>query len=77
MKKILILISVIVLQSCYKTPQSTDARGNGFQVEFLFEHDGIKLYRFWDGGEYHYFSNKGETISQKYHGKIKVDENIY
>ncbi len=36
---------------------------NTYNVEYLFEHEGCKVYRFRDQGQYVYFTNfKGETI---------------
>jgi hypothetical protein len=35
-----------------------------YKVDFLFEHDGCKVYRFLDRGNYVYFTNcNGEVIS--------------
>lgn len=66
MKKILFTIfTVITLSSCVKDAQHTEPKSNGFEVEFLFEHNGVKMYRFYDGGHYHYFTSKGQTISTK------------
>lgn len=78
MKKILLVltIAVVTLTSCYKRAQVTSTEGNGFEVEFLFEKDNIKVYRFFDGGRYHYFTNKGETISTHTEGKYNYEENI-
>ena len=77
MKKILgLLLAGVLLTGCYKDPQSSTTVGNGFQVEFLFEKDGIKVYRFFDGGHYHYFTTTGETINTQHSGKTKYDENI-
>jgi len=77
MKKILIVfIAIIALQSCNKEPQSIHHVGNGFQVEFLFEHDGIKMYRFRDNGNNHYFTSQGETITRQNKGKYHYDEHI-
>ena len=71
MKKIILaLVITIGLSSCYKEAQSTEQTGNGFKVEFLFEKDGIKVYRFFDGGDYHYFTSKGETMTTQQRGKI-------
>jgi hypothetical protein len=67
---------MLLVTSCYKAPQSTETIGNGFQVEFLFEKDGIKVYRFSDGGHSHYFTSTGETISLQSNGKSTRDENI-
>ena len=77
MKKILgILLVGVLLTGCYKDPQSSTTEGNGFNVEFLFEKDGIKMYRFLDGGKHHYFTTTGETINTQHSGKTKYDENI-
>jgi hypothetical protein len=78
MKKFLsITLMAILLTSCYKDPQSVTSEGNGFEVEFLFEKDSIKVYRFSDGGRHHYFTSRGETISNKKGGKNTRQENIY
>ena len=77
MKKILgLLLAGVLLTGCYKDPQSSTTEGNGFQVEFLFEKDGIKVYRFSDGGRHHYFTTTGETINTQHAGKSKYEENI-
>jgi len=78
MKKFLsITLMVILLTSCYKDPQSTTTEGKGFEVEFLFEKDGIKVYRFFDGGRHHYFTSRGQTISNRKSGNNTHQENIY
>ena len=77
MKKIVFLIAIgFLLTSCYKDAISTDTKGD-FKVEFLFEKDGIKMYRFRDGGRYHYFTDRGETITTHYSNKSSREENIY
>ena len=77
MKKLVILgIAATLLSSCYKESISTEKVGD-FQVEFLFEKDGIKVYRFSDGGRAHYFTNRGETITTHSENKSHRDENIY
>ena len=80
MKKIIIILAICAsLTSCqqYKPAQSTEVQGNGFQVEFLFQQDSVKVYRFVDGGRVHYFTSKGETISTFKTGKHShTDENI-
>jgi hypothetical protein len=77
MKKILgLLLAGVLLTGCYKESQSSTTEGKGFQVEFLFEKDGIKVYRFFDGGRQHYFTTTGETISPQRSGKNNYDENI-
>jgi hypothetical protein len=44
-------------------------------VELLFEKDGVRVYRFWDGGNRHYFTTRGETMSAT-NSKDHHDENI-
>ncbi len=80
-KIIWLFLALICLTSCEKEGIRTSSTNNcHFQVSFLFEHEGIKVYRFYDGSRYHYFTSKGECIgSQSYQsGKTRVyfDENI-
>ena len=77
MKKILLILTIGLI-GCYHEPQSveeTSAPGN-FQIEYLFEKDGIKMYRFFDGGHSHYFTTNGETITEQQNGKITYEESI-
>lgn len=78
MKQILTLLAIITLTGCYNEPQSIDRVGKNdkFEVEFLFEKDGIKMYRFVDGSHYHYFTTQGETISTQTSGKATYEERI-
>jgi len=74
------LIALSFLTSCEKQGLKCEKSNNpNYDVTFLFEHDGIKVYRFFDG-RYHYFTSKGETISTKSRpcGKTRTyyDENI-
>jgi hypothetical protein len=52
-------ITGIPLQS--KAPQNN----NSYTISYLFEHDGVKVYRFYDMGNYVYFTTKGEVTSIK------------
>jgi len=78
MKKLLALVLLAVaLTSCEGVALRKEQTNNDeFKVELLFEHDGVKVYRFWDGGRSHYFTNKGETMSSQTSGKTRYDENI-
>jgi hypothetical protein len=73
-----ITLGAILFGACNNEPMSKEQLGknDGFEVEYLFEKDGIKVYRFWDGGHYHYFTSKGETISTQTTGKTTYSENI-
>jgi hypothetical protein len=43
-----------------------------YTVDYLFEHDGCKVYRFYDRGEYIYFTNcNGEAIRKTDSTSIK------
>jgi Domain of unknown function (DUF4884) len=54
------------LQGCiYQRPVFTKTASNNkdYKVSFLFEHDGCKVYRFEDRGEFIYFTScNGETM---------------
>ena len=77
MKKLIIVISIIItFSSCLEKSVNTTTEGRGVKVELLFEKDGIKVYRFWDGADVHYFTDRGETITTQTHGKQKEEENI-
>ena len=79
MKNLLILgIILLGLVGCTNEPMSKERIGkdDGFEVEYLFEKDGVKVYRFWDVGHYHYFTTGGETMTQQQEGKSSYPENI-
>ena len=75
---IIIVLGAMIFGACRNEPMSKERLGkdDGFEVEYLFEKDGIKVYRFWDSGHYHYFTSKGETISTQTIGKTTYSENI-
>lgn len=70
------MLATLIMCSCQHEPLQTTETVNGIHVQFLFEKDGIKVYRFEDGGCDHYFTSRGETISEIPEGKITRDENI-
>jgi ABC-type ATPase with predicted acetyltransferase domain len=78
MKEILFVILTTTLVGCFNEPQSIELAGkdNKFEVEYLFEKDGIKMYRFMDGSHYHYFTTNGETIGTQTSGKTTYEERI-
>lgn len=62
--KTLVLLFVIILAtgftSCYTgRPVAKQIPDNNqtYNVDYLFEHDGCKVYRFYDKGNYVYFTN--------------------
>ena len=75
---VFIMMGAILFGACRNEPMSTERLGkdDGFQVEFLFEKDDIKVYRFYDCGREHYFTTRGETMSTQTSGKTSYSENI-
>ena len=78
MKKTLCVLLTLTLMGCLNEPQSVEHVGKNdkFQVEYLFEKDGIKMYRFYDGGYFHYFTTGGTTLTQQHSGKNTYEESI-
>lgn len=62
-----LLFYALILTGCSTEKPLTKqtAKNNAtYTVEYLFEHDGCKVYRFKDDGHYVYFTScKGETTS--------------
>jgi hypothetical protein len=53
-------IIILAMSSCYSNKPITEQRAinnETYQVDYLFEHDGCKVYRFKDRGNYIYFTN--------------------
>lgn len=71
MKKIILLAVLFVGCKQYKPPVII-MKGDT-ELEFLFEHDGCKMYKFYDGGRSVYWSDcSGKTQSDysTHNGKI-------
>ena len=77
-KLLLILILDLTITGCdiHHDPISSSREGVGIEVDLLFEKDGVKMYRFYDNGRYHYYTNRCETISTQQSGKTTYQENI-
>ena len=67
-----------IVSGCAKDGTYTPVQGakEDFDVQFLFEKDGVKVYRFLDNGHYHYFTSDGETMTHQSAGKTSYPENI-
>lgn len=66
MKTLLVIAAICCLLSSCKGKAKESIQDGDFEVEFLFEKDGCKMYRFKDGGRYIYWSNCcGKTQSDK------------
>ncbi len=68
MKKFLILLCAIsLLCGCIEKGVELKQTDNpNYKVEFLFEVDGVKVYRFNDGGHYVYFTNGSGMTKYEY-----------
>jgi hypothetical protein len=79
-KALLILIVSCEFFSCARQiPVSKVIPENNktYRVDFLFEHDGCKVYRFIDAGERVYFTNcNGDVTSLKADSASKQTVNI-
>ena len=73
-----IILFSFMLSGCLGEPMSIEKTGKDdkFQIEYLFEKDGIKMYRFYDGGTFHYFTTGGETMTEHSSGKTTYEERI-
>ena len=69
-----ILPVLLVLCSCMKEPVSTERSSNNeFKVDLLFENNGVKVYRFFDGGRAIYYTDaRGRTEWTTTHSNGKV-----
>jgi hypothetical protein len=78
MKKIigLFLISITLVSCMGEGIEKSKTNNDEYQVTYLFEKDGIKVYRFSDGMREHYFTSRGETMTTQQSGKTDYQENI-
>jgi len=66
------LISLLV--SCGSIPISEAPPANNatYNISYLFEHEGIKVYRFYDRGNYVYFTNRGGDVTSVGTDSVRV-----
>lgn len=80
MKIIIAILLSVVFVGCTKPGHSVIPNDNkaDFEIEYLFECDGVKMYRFYDNGHYRYFTtgNGRMTNSLDVHGKHLVDDTV-
>lgn len=83
MKKALVLFALLFVSGCdfieTKKPEPIEGMKRetqlDYSVEFLFETDGVKIYRFFNKGEYRYFATKGGTILNQTQTKTRTYHN--
>lgn len=50
---------------------------NKFNLVLLFEHEGIKVYRFEDDNRYKYYTDsRGKVVWNETHGKTTVEQEV-
>lgn len=76
MKTFLFIAVTVLMSSCLHDSLTKTTTTNGINVEYMFEKDSIRVYRFYDDGRYHYFTTRGETITTQQEGKNYNEENI-
>lgn len=70
MTRAALLILALLCASCSKPEQQRQQVNQNFSVDLLFEHDGCKVYRFYDHGGARYYTNcSGSTSYTKSCGK--------
>lgn len=59
------LLTIIGFNSCAPIPLKIGESENNstYTVSYLFEHDDCKVYRFYDKGNYVYFTTRGDVTS--------------
>lgn len=62
---VVILIAYMLLGCAKGKPQEVTQNGD-FKVEFLFEQDGCKMYRFKDGKRYIYWVNQTGKVNSDF-----------
>jgi Domain of unknown function (DUF4884) len=78
---LMLILGLFLGTSCKREAKEVAVTNNSsFQVELLFEVDGCKVYRFWDGGN-RYFTQCSGSVQWKTNGKsptqyeIQTDKN--
>jgi hypothetical protein len=69
MKKILITGFILIAFTACKKEAKSMSKVDAFELELLFEKDGCKVYRFYDGN-YIYWANCAGTISYEYSTQV-------
>lgn len=72
---ILLIIPLVGIFSCkVRMPisKTTPPNNNAFEVEYLFEYDGCKVYRFEDRGHFVYFTNCNSNVTSVENDSIQI-----
>jgi hypothetical protein len=68
--KFWVVLFGLIVWGCANDPVNTTKTNNkDVEVSLLFEHDGIKVYRFYDNGSYVYYVDaRGSTLRKVSNG---------
>lgn len=79
MRIIIIAFLFLILFSCANDPQATfDLNNSEIRLDLLFEHDGCKVYRFYDNGQAVYWSDcRGHLQTSHYQQTGKTGHTVY
>lgn len=78
MKVVFLLWSLLFFSSCFTTIplKETPADNNQtFEISYLFEHEGCKVYRFNDRGNCVYFTNCEGNV-RTYNDTMMINQNM-
>lgn len=67
MRKFVLILMTLALAGCYKDPIAVSHTDNQeIQVAELFTHEGVTVYRFYDGGRNVYFTSKATNVAAQH-----------
>ena len=74
-----IILCISVFSCVARIPISNVVPHNNesYRVQYLFEHDGCKVYRFWDDGHYVYFTHCRGTVSSIENDSVRITTQVY
>ena len=73
-----LFLASVIFSGCVKDAKESVKKGN-FTIEFLFEQNGCKMYRFNDGGTYVYWSDcQGKSLYDynTQSGKTRINHHV-
>lgn len=67
---VVVAVFMLLFAGCQKSGERKEKTSNEqFKVTLLFEHDGVKVYRFYDGRDVYYTDARGQTAWTESCGK--------
>jgi hypothetical protein len=71
---ILVIFCVTISCKTKRVPinKTTPYNNKTYEVQYLFEHDGCKVYRFMDYGSYVYFTNCSGSVTNVVNDSVQI-----